>query len=291
MSINANKSAYSCTNNDNSTLLNITILNNNNPISINLTKINETTNYKYLGLDVNLNLTSLKQSPLCPKKYKYIIHNIVSKRYLGMDLIIKFINTVAIPKISYSINFIKWSNNVLDELNDFTSSSICRTFKIPNFIPNQFWYTIKNLKSIKDTNIIKYHSTITDRTINSTIQMKSLPIYHNHITNPFLITSSLPPIQILLNNLNIKIMNPLNTPFPTPDELPHNEPSLEIFIDTSLHLKSQTGCCAIYIPKIKYTFTIFMPPQHTSNFKLYFMHSLSAGKLKQYTFLQTLWLV
>ena len=168
-----------------------------------------------------------------------------------MDLIIKLINTVAIPKIAYAMNF--------------TSTSICKTFRIPTFIPNQFWYSVKQLKSIKDINYIRYHTTIIDRSINSPLQIRTFPSLHNHITTTTLISSYLPPISLLLNNLQIQIQSHSSTPTIPPQIILHKENTLEIFTDASLHLKSSTGNCAIYIPKInfKLTFPPHLPASST----------------------------
>ena len=163
------------------------------------------------------------------------------------------------------MNFIKWPTTILDELDNLTTKTLCRTFKIPNFIPNQFWYKVKGLKSIKDINHIRYHSTIIDRTINSSLSMKTLPTYYNHITNPILNSTSLPPITLLLKNLQIQTLSPSSTPYTLPMTISHNENFLEVFTDVPLHLKSLTGSCAIYIPAInfKHTFPPHLPASST----------------------------
>ena len=110
----------------------ITVTNNqNNHIPLNIPTIDEHINYKYLGLNINLNLNFQDTINSFSNKYKEIISQIAKKKYLGLKLIIKLINTVAIPKISYIMNFIKWPSHILDNLDNFTTNTICKTFKIP----------------------------------------------------------------------------------------------------------------------------------------------------------------
>ena len=256
MNINTQKTMYTFMNDTPQPLFNINILNNENKnIQLNIPLIDKTSNYKYLGLEINLCLDFQDTIKSYSEKYKEIVLQILKKKYLGLNLIIKLINTIAIPKISYIMNFIKWSNQDLDDLDNFTTTHISKTFHIPLITPNQYWFAVKNLKSVKDTNIIKYHSTYLDRTINSNITMKNSPTIINHIQNQPYISKFLPPIQTLLNNLNISLKTKTQNIHlhSAPQELYINFTDIDIYTDASLHKTLNKGCCSIYIPQINYS--------------------------------------
>ena len=107
MSINSYKSAYSYMNSPPQTPLSIALQHNQTLTQINIDHIPSSKSYKYLGLNINLNLDFTDTFTLMHKKYKDTISHIITKRYLGINLLIKLINTVAVPKIAYSMNFIE----------------------------------------------------------------------------------------------------------------------------------------------------------------------------------------
>ena len=107
MSINNSKCQYTYINDIPQNNFQINLINNNNTINISLPTDTKEKDYKYLGLNINLNLNFKNLISLLTEKYKNTIRLIIRKKYLGINLIIKLINTVAIPKIAYSMNFYK----------------------------------------------------------------------------------------------------------------------------------------------------------------------------------------
>ena len=266
MSINNSKCQYSYINDTLQQNFQMNLINNNNVININIPTTNKEINYKYLGLNINLNLDFKDFINSLTIKYKNTVRLILRKKYLGINLIIKLFNTVAIPKIAYSMNFIKWPNQILDDLDNFNITSLCHTFHLPTVSPNHYWFLIKNLFSIKEINLKRYLTSLLDRTIDNESNFKSDITYHNHFTKPINTEHYTPPVTTIAQNLNINIIKTTKNPanIPTIDFIQNS--TIEIYTDASLHIKSKSGCCAFYIPqlKIERTFPPFLPCSSTN---------------------------
>ena len=99
-------------------------------------------NYKYLGIELNLNLNFNHIFKQTVENFKKHLNAICTKCYLGPKLIIKLINTIAIPKISYPMFFILFPTQSLQSLDQITYQKICHTFKIPSTTKKEYWYTV-----------------------------------------------------------------------------------------------------------------------------------------------------
>ena len=81
------------------------------------------------------------------------------------------------------MNFIKWLNNYLDELDNFNISNICKTFHLPNIFPNNYWFLVKKLHSVKEINYKRYLSSLLDRSLEDNSSFKKNITYYNHFIN------------------------------------------------------------------------------------------------------------
>ena len=212
MSINNSKSQYTYINDSPQPNFQMNITNNNNTFTISLPTEKKDSNYKYLGLNINLDLNFSPLINTLIEKYKNTICLIMNKKYLGLNLIIKLINTVAIPKIAYSMNFIKWLNQLLDDLDNFNISTLCQKFQYPNISPNGYWFLIKKLLSIKEINFKRYLSSHLDRTMEDDTTFKVNITSYNHIIKPIYMETYIPPTSHCLKNLNIEIIKTNQNP-------------------------------------------------------------------------------
>ena len=206
MNINPNKSAYTYINDLQQKQMDISFPTPEGIIkNLKINSINNTDNYKYLGLEINLKLDFSKTISQSQKKYKKIITTICKKKYLGPNLLIKLINTVAIPKINYNMYFINYPKESLESLNIYTKNKLCSTFKIPSITPTHYWHYNYNLNNFQDINTLKYTNNYIDRGLNSSSPLKRNTIILNHIKSPITTFIYNPPINNLLQNLNITI--------------------------------------------------------------------------------------
>ena len=84
--------------------------------------------------------------------------------------------------------------------------------------------------------------------------MKSFPTIINHIQTQSYISSFLPPIQSLLNNLNISLQTkPQPNPQQFTQEIQLHSASVDMYTDASLHKSLRKECCAIHIPQINFS--------------------------------------
>jgi len=270
MQINEKKSAYSYTNDLLQSPLSISIPNlNQQLISLKLNTLLSYHNYKYLGLDINLNLDFSSLSKHIIEIYKKCLNIICRKKFLGINLIIKLINTIAIPKISYYMYFIMFPKQTLLHLDNITNIKLCQTFKIPTSTKNEFWQTTYNLYSLKSINEARYINNIFDRGLNSSSPLKLNTLISNHITLPITTYNSLPTISSILSTFNINIIQKTTSLLPNNPSIP-NINHIQIFTDASYIHSTKKGCCAILIPLINQSF-IFKPflPASSTNLELF----------------------
>ena len=269
MNINKNKSLYSYTNDI--TQLPMEIIHpslNNSPQLLVINTISKQTNYKYLGLEINICLDFSQSIKELIEKYKRVINNICRKKFLGPNLIIKLINAVAIPKISYIMYFIYLQKDNLENLDNITKNKICHTFKIPSITPETYWFTTHNLNSIYHTNIIKLYNNYFDRGLNGISKIKKNSILKNNTQeNPF--TPYNPTISLLLKWQNIKLKENQHPTIPTTINNDKTPTNLDIFTDASFYKKDQKEGCAFIIPtlNIEKNFEPHLPASST-NFEL-----------------------
>jgi hypothetical protein len=227
LTINPLKSAYSSLNDN--TSYNPTFL--NQPIK----KISSSSNYKYLGLWINLKLNwsfLLKEEE---KKYSNKLHIIISKHYLSTKLKIKLINTVAQTPLAYILQFILLSPSTCNRLDKETISLLNKDIHMPKNSTPMDWHTYRGLKSFKSLAHSRYLSSKLDRGLNSLTPFVSQVIMATQCIFPTTPPSFLlPSVKETLNELNLTLTK--TTPCPSQTFQLPNFPDTPAFFWTDASL-------------------------------------------------------
>jgi ribonuclease HI len=205
--------------------------------------------YKYLGLNINMQLNFQETIHQLVNKFKKIVHLIVSKRYLGPRIIVKLINTTALPKLGYVAQFLSFDAAVLQDLDSFVTTILDRTFQIPtHFSQRSIWIVHHKLKLPSLYIKARFLSAHVNLGLNSNFRPLSSLLHFNHFQAPVSCFNSLPPLTSLLNefSLSIAYFPPLDPPKLPDTEYTH----VDIFTDASVNPKDLTASFGVFIPQL-----------------------------------------
>ena len=149
----------------------------------------------------------------------------------------------------------------MQELDGQILSTLNRVIHSPGYIPQDHWYYIRGLKSVKTLSNSQYLASKINRGLNSSVNFVSKTFNFSYCTipNPPLLNYLPTPNQIL-PDLNLDLVKSDPIPETIPMSIFSPDP-IRIFTDASL--KGELGGCAVYCPNtISYTFT---PTGHLSS--------------------------
>jgi hypothetical protein len=179
--------------------------------------------YKYLGLNINANLSFETELGKTITAYKLTINHILTKRYLGPKILTRLCNTVALPKLGYIFQFIQMPTSTMEELDKFLLTSFNKCFTIPKTVHLPFWNILHKLTSPYDYAKTKYITNYVISGFNSPFKQLSILTNYNHIECPYSKLPQMPRIPKLLKQLNLKIQQ--TTPTTTKSKYPNTKPN------------------------------------------------------------------
>ena len=164
------------------------------------------TNYKYLGLKIGPNLDSSKVLTELAQQYKMSIISLLNKRFLGINLQTKVINTVLLPKLLYTSQFILPTNAFLDGPDNFTVNRIFLNIACHRTC-NTLIGELFKLKSIKISTQQWYCQAYHVFGVNNNWENTFKPVINNHnILHPIRDYASLPVYHDILASKELKLL-------------------------------------------------------------------------------------
>lgn len=179
--------------------------------------LGERDSYRYLGLWINLSLDWSAQLKISRQVFKATMNNITNKIYLGVNLLIKLINQVAVASLEYRMQFVIFDKIWINKLQNWAIREICKLKKIfdPKFSP-QFWCIYRGLKNFRNTNLTIFINCLY-KILNkpqNIAYISTLSTWGPYLNNfPVPPPPSLLPLTTIKETLSMIQMDILNTAF------------------------------------------------------------------------------
>lgn len=182
-----------------------------------LATINKNDAFKYLGLWISLDLAWDNLQKKLISNLAMNLNKLKSKRFNTMQRI-SLINSIAIPYIRYSMNFVKLPEEFVSTLDSMISTHLNCFLGVQYNLKKERYYGdhkdgLLGLLSLKDVQIQAFTSSILNRGINFNSQFPKqilklnkdlIDTYLQWSNSPFPFTDSTHELELILNKLNLE---------------------------------------------------------------------------------------